>query len=214
MQNTAKSTITPDSLRVLVVDDHVLVAETVSASLGAQVGVNVDITDNVAGAVQQISREGKYDVVMLDYDLPGMNSLQGLKQLIDANEGRVALFSGVATWSTVECAIEMGASGFFPKTLPLRTLGHAVRIVADGGVYLPTEHIRTMNKTGMTHFGLKPREIRVLGYLGLGMQNKEIGREVGVEEVIIKMDVKSICRKLDVKNRTQAVLAAQKHNLL
>jgi two-component system, NarL family, nitrate/nitrite response regulator NarL len=201
-------------IQILVVDDHVLIAETVREILGAQPDINVDIVETVDAALSKIAEHGKYDLIMLDYEVPGMNSLQGLRRLVDLNDGKVAIFSGVANSSTVQCAIEMGASGFFPKTLPLKTLKHAVRIVAEGGVYLPLEHMRQITNSGVSSFGLKPRELRVLGYLGLGMPNKEIGKEIGVEEVIIKMDVKSICRKLDVKNRTQAVLAAQKNGLL
>lgn len=211
---TAPPDVSTGLLSILVVDDHVLVAETVAAALSSADDVRVKTVEDVDAAVAEIERSGSYDVVLLDYDVPGMNALQGLRRLIEANNGGVALFSGVANWRTVECAIEMGASGFFPKTLPLKTLGHAIRFVADGEVYLPVEYVRHMNKGDGAELGLKPREMRVLAFLGQGMQNKEIGRELGIEEVIVKMDVKSICRKLDARNRTQAVLAAQKHGLL
>jgi DNA-binding NarL/FixJ family response regulator len=60
---------------------------------------------------------------------------------------------------------------------------------------------------------LKARERHVLAFLCEGLQNKEIGREVGIDEVIVKMDVKSICRKLGVRNRTEAAIAARKLGL-
>jgi two-component system, NarL family, nitrate/nitrite response regulator NarL len=215
MTVTARENHSPaGTLRALIVDDHVLVSETLVAALAADSGISVDTAKDVDSAMDEIEKNGPYDVVLLDYDVPGMNAMQGLRRLIEANEGRVALFSGVANWKTVECAIEMGASGFFPKTLPLKTLGHAIRFVADGEVYLPADFVRQMHKGEDGGFGLKPRELRVLAFLGQGMQNKEIGRELGLEEVIVKMDVKSICRKLGAQNRTQAVLSAQKFGLL
>lgn len=202
------------TVRVLVVDDHTLLVETVIASLTAEFGFAVEAAGDVDTALDMIARHGAFDAILLDYDVPGMNALTGLRQLKDANGDRVVLFSGVVNRTTVELALDQGASGFIPKTLPLRTLGHAIRLVADGEVFLPAEFIRRANARDGADFGLKPRELRVLALLCEGMQNKEIGRELGLEEVIVKMDVKSICRKLDVRNRTQAVITAIRQGLL
>lgn len=202
-----------DSLTVLVVDDHILVAETVVSALAVEQGFRVDAAPDVETALAAVGRAGRYDVVLLDYDVPGMDSLEGLRRLIEANGGRVALFSGVINWVMVERAIDQGAAGFIPKTLPLKTLGHAIRFIADGEVYLPADYLRRMSKGEDGSLGLKPREMKVLAFLCEGLQNKEIGRELGMEEVIVKMDVKSICRKLGARNRTQAVIAARKHGI-
>lgn len=202
-----------ESLKVLVVDDHLLVAETVVVALAAEHGFGVATAPDVDTAVMAVKKEGGYDAVLLDYDVPGMDSLEGMRRLIEANDGRVALFSGVINWAMVERAIDEGAAGFIPKTLPLKTLGHAVRFIADGEVYLPADYLRRVGKGEDGGFGLKPREMRVLALLCEGLQNKEIGRELGIEEVIVKMDVKSICRKFGARNRTQAVIAARRHGL-
>jgi len=115
----------------------------------------------------------------------------------------------VANWTIVERALRLGASGFIPKTLALKTLGHAIRLIADGEVYLPTDMLlHRARGEDETDFGFKPREQRVLALLCEGMPNKEIGRELGLEETTVKMDVKAICRKLKVSNRTQAVIKA------
>jgi len=202
-----------DSLRVLVVDDHLLVAETVVSALAVEQGFKVDTAPDVETALVAVERAGRYDVVLLDYDVPGMDSLEGMRRLIEANGGRVALFSGVINWMMVQRAIEQGAAGFIPKTLPLKTLGHAIRFISDGEVYLPSDYLHRMSKGEDGGLGLKPREMKVLAFLCEGLQNKEIGRELGMEEVIVKMDVKSICRKLGARNRTQAVIAARKHGI-
>lgn len=205
---------TQGALRALVVDDHVLLVETVIAALKAEFGFEVDAAGEVDAALEMIARQGAFDVILLDYDVPGMNALEGLRRLKEANGGRVVLFSGVVNRTTVDLALDQGASGFIPKTLPLRTLGHALRLIADGEVFLPAEFIRRAGADEAAHLGLKPRELKVLALLCEGMQNKEIGRELAIEEVIVKMDVKSICRKLDVRNRTQAVIAALRLGIL
>lgn len=203
-----------ETIRVLVVDDHTLLVDTVIASLTTEFGFDVVAADCIDEALEKISVNGHFDTVLLDYDVPGMNALEGLRRLKEANKGRVVIFSGVVNRTTVELALDQGAGGFIPKTLPLRTLGHAIRLIADGEVFLPADFIRRHNTGDAADFGLKPRELRVLALLCEGLQNKEIGREIGLDEVIVKMDVKSICRKLDVRNRTQAVIAALKHGLL
>ena len=209
----ARQANSDDLLKVLVVDDHLLVAETIVSALSADQGFSTDTAEDVDTAVAKVQKEGPYGAVLLDYDVPGMDSLAGLQRLIEANGGRVVLFSGVVNWVMVERAIDKGASGFIPKTLPLKTLGHAIRFVAEGEMYLPADYLRRVSRGEDGNFGLKPREMRVLAFLCQGLQNKEIGRELGIEEVIVKMDVKSICRKLDARNRTQAVIAARKHGI-
>ncbi|MBE0437217.1 MAG: response regulator transcription factor [Methylomicrobium sp.] len=112
--------------------------------------------------------------------------------------------------SVVDRAIEIGAAGFFPKTMPLKSMLHAIRFIAEGYVYLPAEYMRRAINGGDNRYGLKAR---VLAFLGRGLQNKEMGRELGIEETIVKIDVKSVCRKLNMRNRTQAVIMAHKEGL-
>ncbi len=214
MPTHATTAIQPvNALQILVVDDHSLVCETLSAALEAEDGLNAQAVNSIDEALSRIAETGRFDVVLLDYEVPGMDGLNGLRRLIEANKGAVALFSGVANRTVVERAIDAGAGGFIPKTLPFRTLKHAVRLIAEGELYLPGEFLRRASDDQGSDLGLKPRELRVLGFLCEGMQNKEIGREIGVEETIIKMDVKSICRKMGARNRTQVVIEAMKRGV-
>jgi len=214
MTSLARNMTEPSGdLKILVVDDHSLICETLSAALGSEDGLHAESVSSVDAAFDRISETGRFDIILLDYEVPGMDGLNGLRRLIEANKGAVALFSGVANRMVVERAIDAGASGFIPKTLPFRTLKHAVRLIAEGDLYLPGEFMRRGSDEQGSDLGLKPRELRVLGFLCEGMQNKEIGREIGVEETIIKMDVKSICRKMGARNRTQVVIEAMKRGV-
>ena len=201
------------TLRVLIVDDHTLVSETLIAALKVQDGMEGLAVRSIDDACDEISRNGHYDAVLLDYDVPGMDNLNGLQRLLETNGGKVALFSGVAGWAIVERAIDAGALGFIPKTSSIKTVGHAISFIADGELYLPSDLMLRRSRDDQSELGLKPRENRVLALLCEGMPNKEIGRIVGIEETTVKMDVKSICRKLGVQNRTQAVITALKKGL-
>lgn len=206
--------ISSEMTSVLIVDDHLLISETVAATLSAEGSCELDFALDLPSAISKIIEHGRFDVVLLDYQLPGVMGLQGLRQLVVANNGGVAIFSGVAGLSIAQAAMEQGASGFIPKTIPIKTLIHAIKFIADGETYLPSDYLRRLSGTESLGLGLKPRELRVLAHLSEGLQNKEIGREVGIEEVIVKMDVKAICRKLGVRNRTEAALAARKLGLV
>jgi len=198
---------------LLLVDDHVLLAETLAAGLSVTEGLTIDYVSDVDMALENISRHGRYPIILLDYCLPGTEWLEALQRLLAANDGGVTLFSGVAGRSVAERAIAMGAQGFIPKTIGLKTLGNALRFITGGETYLPTEYLMRYSDGEKSDLYLKPREQRVLSYLCEGATNKKIGGEIGVAETIIKMDVKTICRKLGVRNRTQAVIEAQKRGL-
>lgn len=215
MQNDLKKGGVNPIKRVLLVDDHSLVAETISVALSANnESMALDTASSTEEAVNRINQSGRFDVILLDYDLPGERGLTGLQTLIAANDGGVALFSGVAGHGVMERALELGAAGFVPKTLPLKTLKHAINFIADGEIFVPAAITTSYFSPPTTALGLKPREVMVLGYLAEGLANKEIGLKLDLAESIVKFDVKSICRKLDVKNRTQAVLEARRLRLV
>lgn len=200
----------PDIFRLLIIDDHFLICETLAAALGTNYGMDIEVAGTVGEGILRIEETGRFSAVLLDYDIPEMDGLNGLRRLVKINSGAVALFSGQVNRSIIERAIDAGAGGFIPKTLPLKTLKHAISLIADGELYIPGEFIRRASDGPGDALNLKPREIKVLRLLCEGMQNKEIGRQIGVEETIVKMDVKSICRKLGVRNRTQAVIETMK----
>jgi DNA-binding NarL/FixJ family response regulator len=211
-KNTTEQNIS-QAISVLVVDDHLLIAETLVAALTARQSFEVDLARDVCTAIQMVQQGEHYDVILLDYDVPGMDALKGMHRLIEASGSAVALFSGVVSFTNVERAIAQGARGFLPKTLPLAVLSHAIRIIAAGETYLPTEWLQWVRKGDDADCGLKPREMKVLRLLCEGLQNKEIGHELNMTEVVVKMDVKTICRKLGVRNRTQAVIAAHRNGI-
>lgn len=200
-------------LRVLIVDDHTLLCESLVAILEPQEGFEMATANSIESASAIIADQGAFDAVLLDYDIPGVEGLNGLRILIEANGGKVALLSGVASWPTIERALEAGAQGFIPKTLAVAALGHAIRYVASGELFLPGDLMLRVSRAQDEVHGLKPREMRVLGLLCEGLPNKDIGRVLSLEETTVKVDVKSICRKLGAQNRTQAVLEAIKRGI-
>jgi DNA-binding NarL/FixJ family response regulator len=199
---------------VLLIDDHQLLADTVSAALGEVGDFAVTTVRSLGEALALIRTREPFDVVLLDYELPDGRGLDGLRAVIKANGKGVALFSGVVGRAIALEAMDAGASGFIPKTLPLKVLTHALKFIADGGTFLPTDLMRPMNGTSPSQIAMKPREEKVLALVSEGLQNKEIAREAGLTETTVKNDVKSLCRKLGARNRTDLVLCARRAGLV
>jgi two-component system, NarL family, nitrate/nitrite response regulator NarL len=214
-KNILSSETELETLKVLLIDDHMMICEMLQTSFAQKTGFKVDAVSDVDSGLAAIAANGGYDVVLLDYDVPGMKGMLGLRQLVEANNGHVALFSGLADWETVERGLENGSSGYFCKSLSLKVLEYGIRLIADDQMFLPARFARKIYRDKEeTELGLKPNEWRVLELLGDGLQNKAIGAKLDIEEVTVKSYVRALCHKLRVKNRTQIVIAARKQGLL
>ena len=202
----------PSSLRLTIADDHDLVRESIAALLKHEANVDVTTVATLEEALAAVEGSGGFDLVLLDYKMPGMNGLAGLARMKMANKGRpVALMSGNASRAIAAEAIASGAAGFIPKTIASRSMASAVRFMAAGEVFVPYDF---MQQDDRTVGDLSQRETEVLRGIAEGKSNKEIARGLELQEVTIKLHVKTLCRKLDARNRTHAVIIARDMNLL
>ena len=204
----------PDAIDVLIIDDHVLLSEVLSERLASDDDISVEHTSRMETALEKIKERGRYKVILMDYNLPDVDGLEGFRTVNSANGGGVALFSGVAGSVIIEQSLAEGAAGYIPKTVSANTLRHAIKFIAAGETFVPADIIMQLSSGQDGDFNLKRREKQVLALLYEGLQNKEIARALSVSKVIVKMDMKSICRKLDVRNRTQAIIKAQQCGLV
>ncbi len=199
-------------MKILIADDHDLVRDTISAFIERSGEIEVVTADDLPSALATIEADGPYDLVLLDYDMPGMSGLDGLQKALSANNGMpVGMLSGIADKAIAEQALQNGAAGFLPKTMAAKSLVNAVRFMIAGEQYAPIDFMtKEANDTAhpLTE-KLTPREVEVLGGLCRGLSNKEIAREIDLQEVTVKLHVKTLCRKLDARNRTHAAMIAK-----
>lgn len=202
-------------MRVLIADDHDLVRETIALFLSQAGDFEAETANSLSTALAAIAVK-PFDIVLLDYNMPGMNGLEGVKKALEANgEKTVALLSGTAPKGVAQEALAIGAIGFLPKTLGAQSLINAIRFMASGEAYMPISVMREEEAALSNPLAknLSKRELQVLERLCKGKANKEIARDLDLQEVTIKLHVKTLCRKLDARNRTQAAMMAKEAGL-
>ncbi len=203
-------------MKILLADDHELVRDTIRAFLEREPDISVAVAADFGAAAERITREGPFDLVILDYTMPGMNGLEGLARAKTLNFGSpVAIISGTATRSIADEALAAGAAGFLPKTIAAKSLIHAIRFMAAGEQYAPISFM-TEREEEVVHplaAKLTKREMEVLAGLVDGRSNKEIARGLDLQEVTVKLHVKTLCRKLEARNRTNAAMIAKEAGL-
>lgn len=211
--NAVQSALGQHLMRILIADDHDLVRETIALFLENE-GLSEVLTAGSLSEAESIAdAHGNFDLIILDYNMPGMDGLNGLTRIKKANDGRpVAIISGTATPAIAAEAIAAGAAGFIPKTLGSKSIVSAIRFMAEGEVYLPFGYMQQAEEKKVGN--LTERETEVLRGLSKGLSNKEIARELDLREVTIKLHVKTLCRKLDARNRTQAAMTARDRKLI
>lgn len=210
-------------MRILIADDHRLFGDTICQYIAREGDVEAPVlVSTLDDAIKKIEQsENKPELVLLDMRMPGMHGLKGLEKVrAFYPEIRIALMSGLAESKDIEQAIGMGIVGYLPKTMSGQAMIKAIKMILAGDVYFAYDpEVRGFKKSyqddvreedqDLSAISLTPRERDVLKYLLKGQPNQDIASALGLQEVTIKLHVRSICRKFGAANRTQAALKAR-----
>jgi two-component system, NarL family, nitrate/nitrite response regulator NarL len=199
-------------MKILIIDDHPLFRAGFHAVLEqSDLQAEVLSVSSVAEGLQVLRRDGDVGLVLLDIHLRGEDGFNAM-QIIGEKFPTTAciMISGDEQEPIVNRAIAAGASGFIPKSFTADEMIAAIRKVLNGDVFVPT----APQHTPSDGTSLTLRQLEVISMLGRGFSNKEIARALDVAERTVKAHVSAVFEALNVKNRTQAVLVAQRRGFL
>ncbi|MCX5405708.1 response regulator [Streptomyces sp. NPDC002886] len=215
------------TIRVLIVDDQMMVREGFSVLLNAMEGIEVaGEAVNGREAIAQVAAL-KPDVVLMDIRMPEMNGLEATREIVAADtDAKVLVLTTFDLDEYVYQALRAGASGFLLKDASARQLADGVRVVAAGEALLApsvTKRLITefsklsetrtqVGSAGVTE--LTERETEVLVLIAQGLSNAEIADRLIIAESTIKTHVSRILVKLGLRDRTQAAVFAYETRLV
>jgi DNA-binding NarL/FixJ family response regulator len=205
-------------LSIIIADDHPLFRGALRQALS---GLGDEIAIVEAGDFDATRKAAidhpEADLMLLDLTMPGVSGLSGLIAFrAEFVSLPVVVVSASDDPATVRRVLDLGASGFIPKSASIDEIRAAVRCVLDGGVWTANmvevdaetdSDIADLIRRLQT---LTPQQSRVLGMLAEGLLNKQIAYELSVSEATIKAHVSAVLQKLGVDSRTQAVIQLSK----
>lgn len=207
-------------IRVLIVDDHVIVREGLQILLGEESGFDVVGAAGDGESALALIKKQKPDVVLMDLVMPGMDGIETTRRALAQDPStRVLVLTTFAEDQRVRDAIQAGAIGYLLKDVLKPELLNAIRSAAAGKPALHPEAQQFLMKqlTGADappHSSLTTREFNILKLIGEGRSNKEIALALHLTEGTVKGYVSTIFDKLNVEDRTQAALYAVKHGVV
>ena len=204
-------------ISLIVADDHPLFRSALTSALMAKIDdLVIAQAGDLDSTLEHLHSDSEFDLLLLDLNMPGSGDLYGLIRIRkDFPEVPVAVISGSDDSEVVARVIEAGALGFIPKTSEPATYVAAIDAILAGEIWLPEalqQELAQQPKPDldMQHkvAELTPQQFKVLCYLHEGLLNKQIAYELAISEATVKAHITAIFRKLEINNRTQAVLIA------
>ena len=217
-------------MKILVVDDHVLIREALRGVLVELKGETAIILEaqDARQAMRQIEQNPDVELVVLDLGLPDQDGFEMLSRLAERRPTlSVVVLSGHQDRERVLKALELGALGFIPKSAQRAVMLSAFNLIFSGGIYVPPEILdrgqvapsatqgaaSPNRRTSAADLGLTERQMDVLSLMMHGKSNKAICRELDLAEPTVKIHVSAVLKALKTRNRTEAVIAASELGL-
>jgi len=214
-------------MTILLADDHALFRDGMRYVL-QQLAEEVEILDAASfpEALQLAGRHPGINLVLMDLHMPGSDGVLSVRTFnLKHPDMPLVVVSGSEQREDMERVMEYGAMGFISKMTSSKVMLAALRMVLDGGIYLPPQLLQqsvesmeqgTIDKRSRrsNEFGLTARQVDVLKYLSQGLSNKEAAQKMGLAEGTVKIHVAAIFQVLHVSNRMDAVRAAQRLGVL
>jgi DNA-binding NarL/FixJ family response regulator len=198
-------------IRIILADDHAVVLAGLCSLL--QIEEDIEVVGAASDGIQllELLRAQRPDVVMLDWQMPGMGGMTCLERIHQTGiPARVLVLSAFSDGDTLQAALEAEADGFALKTEPPQQVIAAIRQVYNGQLVFPQaarRWLRTRRQPPATTSAdeLSEREAAVLALVAQGLTNTQIAQRLSISDNTVKFHLQNIYSKLGVTNRTEAV---------
>ncbi|RLL46552.1 DNA-binding response regulator [Oceanobacillus piezotolerans] len=208
-------------IRVLFADDHEMVRIGVSAYLSAQPDIEVVAEADDGAPAVKLALELRPDIILMDLVMKEMDGIEATKQIMEAwPDAKIIIVTSFLDDEKVYPALEAGATSYMLKTSKAEEIAKAIRATYKGQSILEPEvtgkimtRMRTKSSNNL-HDQLTEREMEILLQIAQGKSNQEIADELYIALKTVKVHVSNILSKLEVQDRTQAVIYAFKHHLV
>jgi len=203
----------PGRIRVLVVDDHPITRFGIAAIIEATPDMTVVAQAGSGEEAVELYEKHRPDIALMDLRLPGMSGVEAIRTVVARHrEARFVVLTTYEGDEDIHQALQAGARSYIVKGMPHEALVNALRRVHAGGQFLPPPVSRALFSR-IPNSDLSAREREVLSLLVRGRNNKEIASELGIAEATVKCHVSVILMRLNVSDRTQAVVTALRRGL-
>lgn len=208
-------------IKVLFVDDHEMVRIGVSAYLSSQPDIDVIAEADDGSSAVDLALELRPDIILMDLVMDEMDGIEATKKIIEEwKEAKIIIVTSFLDDEKVYPALEAGATSYMLKTSKASEIAKAIRATYEGQSILEPEvtgkimnRMRTKQETAL-HEQLTEREKEILLLMAKGKSNQEIADELFIALKTVKVHVSNILGKLEVNDRTQAVIYAFQNKLV
>jgi DNA-binding NarL/FixJ family response regulator len=201
-------------ITILVADDHSIVRSGLVALIESE--DDMKVVAQASDGAQAVEAYAKHrpNLALLDLRMPIMNGNQVIEAIRrDFPDARVLVLTAYNGDEDIHRALAAGAAGYVLKSSTGDDLAQAIRVVASGGRWIPSD-VASRLAVRKEYDALTAREIEVLREIAKGQANKEIASTLSISENTVKDHLKSILGKLHVAARTEAVTAAIQRGII
>lgn len=228
-------------MKILIADDHELFLKGLEFILNENLqNLQIVSAHNYTDIFNLLKHDTQFDLIITDLAMPGANWLQAINKIHDAlPETPIIIISAVFNKEILQQTLDIGVSGYIPKTASNSLIISAINLVLAGGVYIPHEllylpktpqfstekqkeyitPLKTLEKLNLNtpeapQKGLTERQIDIVKCIAEGLSNKQIAYKLNLTEGTVKVHITIILKILNVKNRTSAVIEAAKRGYI
>lgn len=207
--------MTPDTaIRVQCVDDHAVVRDGISLSINLQPDMTVVATAATGEQAIALFSAHRPDVVLMDLQLPTMSGLEAIRAIRSLDpDARIIVLTMYQGEEDIFRSIQAGAVTYLLKGTLSDDLVRIIREVHAGGRPMPPDVAATL-AARVSRTSLTPREVEVVTLMAKGMHNKEIATVLGISSETVRIHAKNIFFKLQVPDRTAAVVDALRRGII